>query len=52
MKDGVASLPFWKGEKVDEFIEVPDGIIVDDEGKRILNDPQGGVYGEAENPWR
>ena len=44
-------LAIFKGEKVDEFIEIPDGIIVDDEGKRIVNNPQGGVYGEAENPW-
>ena len=44
-------LGIMKGEIVDEFIEVPDGIIVDDEGKRILNNPQGGIYGKDENPW-
>jgi len=44
-------LAIFKGETVDEFIEVPEGIIVDDEGKRIVNNPMGGVYGEDENPW-
>ena len=39
------------GQKINEFIEVPDGIIIDDEGKRILNNPLGGTYGEDENPW-
>ena len=39
------------GEIVNEFIEIPDGIIIDDEGNRILNNPMGGVYGEDENPW-
>ncbi|MDA8989476.1 hypothetical protein N9H22_03320 [Opitutales bacterium] len=38
-------------ELVDEFIEVPDGIIIDDLGKRILNDPLGGIYGQDDNPW-
>jgi len=44
-------LAMMKGEIVDEFIEVPDGIIVDDEGKRILNNPLGGIYGKDDNPW-
>ena len=34
-----------------EFIEVPDGIIIDDEGVRVLSDPLGGTYGNKENPW-
>ena len=45
-------LAMMEGEMVDEFIEVPDGIIIDDEGKRILNDPLGGIYGQDDNPWR
>jgi hypothetical protein len=44
-------LGIMKGQVINEFIEVPDGIIIDDEGKRILNNPQGGIYGEDENPW-
>ena len=44
-------LAMMDGEIVNEFIEVPDGIIIDDEGKRIVNNPMGGVYGEDENPW-
>jgi hypothetical protein len=44
-------LAMMNGEIVNEFIEVPDGIIIDDEGNRILNNPMGGVYGENENPW-
>ena len=37
--------------KVDEFIEVPDGIIRDDDDARGLNNPRGGTYGIEENPW-
>ena len=44
-------LGIMKGQVINEFIEVPDGIIIDDEGKRILNNPQGGTYGDDENPW-
>jgi len=44
-------LAMMDGVLVDEFIEVPDGIIIDDEGKRILNDPLGGIYGQDDNPW-
>ena len=44
-------LAMMNGEIVNEFTEVPDGIIIDDEGNRILNNPMGGVYGEDENPW-
>jgi hypothetical protein len=36
---------------VREFVEVPDGIIIDDEGARVLNQPRGDTYGQAENPW-
>jgi hypothetical protein len=36
---------------VKEFVEVPDGIIIDDEGARVLNKPTGDTYGKAENPW-
>jgi hypothetical protein len=36
---------------VREFVEVPDGIIIDDEGARVVNQPLGGTYGKAENPW-
>ena len=34
-----------------EYIEVPDGIIIDDGGLRVLNDPMGGTYGKSKNPW-
>ncbi|MDC3284114.1 hypothetical protein OAV01_02455 [Opitutales bacterium] len=44
-------LAMMDGVLVDEFIEVPDGIIIDDLGKRILNDPLGGIYGQDDNPW-
>jgi hypothetical protein len=36
---------------VKEFIEVPDGIVSDDDGTRVLNDPQGETYGNQKNAW-
>ena len=36
---------------VREFVEVPDGIIIDDEGNRVLNQPTGGTYGQKDAPW-
>ena len=32
-------LGIMRGQIINEFIEIPDGIIIDDEGKRILNNP-------------
>ena len=42
---------FTGGSFVDEFIEVPDGVIIDDDGERTLNKALSGVYGNAPNAW-
>jgi len=37
---------------VQDYIEVPDGIYIDDEGNRVIPGSDGGVYGKEENAWR
>ena len=37
---------------VQDYIEVPDGIYIDDDGNRVIPGSEGGVYGKEENAWR
>ena len=39
------------GTLVNEFIEVPDGVVADDDGSRVLNNPKGLIYGKKKNEW-
>jgi hypothetical protein len=40
-----------KNNIITEYIEVPDGVIIDDEGQRTLNKPNSRIYGKVENAW-
>ena len=37
---------------VQDYIEVPDGIYIDDDGNRVIPGSEGGIYGKEENAWR